>query len=163
MFMSDSSFLSRSFTFLIALALFYPSLSFSPCDSNRHFCRSILHSTTSNEQQRTTTSQCTTTDKQSKLSKTITGPPLETKPDYDKIHGPLGPLADQVFLSVFRTQMADKVGIDSKLPKNDYMGLIELAAAMNARYSDRRQVQTIAQDVLRTLFCFLCHIVCEST
>lgn len=80
------------------------------------------------------------------------GPPLETKPDYENITGPLGLFADKLFMVVFRTQMANKVGIDSDLPKDDYMGLIELTAAMNARYSDRRQVQTIAQDVLRSLF-----------
>jgi hypothetical protein len=79
----------------------------------------------------------------------VLGPPLGTKPDYENIHGPLGPLADKVFMIVFRIQMANKMGIDSDLPKDDYLGLMELAAAMNARYSDRQQVQTIAQDVLR--------------
>lgn len=77
------------------------------------------------------------------------GPPMETKPDYENIHGPLGKMADKIFMLVFRNQMAKKVGIDSNLPKDDYMGLMELTAAMNARYSDRRQVQAIAQDVLR--------------
>jgi len=91
------------------------------------------------------------------------GPSPETKPDYENVHGPLGQVADKVFMAVFRMQMADKVGIDSKLPRDDYMGLMELTAAMNARYSDRRQVQTIAQDVLRECVMLLssstlCHL-----
>jgi hypothetical protein len=73
--------------------------------------------------------------------------------------------------------MASKLGVDSERPKvsvessyalqgraefscrrccslaslkqDDYTGLMELAAAMNSRYSDRREVQLIAQDVLR--------------
>lgn len=100
-----------------------------------------LQSTTSEEASKTQVSK-------KPFSKTITGPPQESKPDYEHIHGPLGPLADKLFLVVFRNQMANKVGIDSDLPKDDYMGLMELTAAMNARFSDRRQVQTIAQDVL---------------
>lgn len=83
----------------------------------------------------------------------IDGPPLETKPDYDKIHGPLGPFVDnQVFLRVFRFRMAEKVGVDSDLPHDDYRGLMELSTALNARFSDRRKVQQIAQGVLRSLF-----------
>jgi hypothetical protein len=104
--------------------------------------------------QQSTTSEETSKSQTSKkpLSKTVAGPTLETKPDYENIHGPLGPLADKLFLIVFRNQMAKRVGIDSDLPKDDYMGLMELTAAMNARFSDRRQVQLIAQDVLRSLF-----------
>jgi hypothetical protein len=45
------------------------------------------------------------------------GPDLETKPDYENIHGPLGKTLDSVFLSIFRTEMAEKVGVDSSLPK----------------------------------------------
>lgn len=33
--------------------------------------------------------------------------------------------------------------------KDDYQGLMELTAAMNARFSEREQVQNIAQNVLR--------------
>ena len=47
----------------------------------------------------------------------IDGPPIETKPDYESIHGPLGKAADDLFLSIFRTKMAEKVGVDSTLPK----------------------------------------------
>lgn len=102
----------------------------------------LLQSTTSEE-------TCKTQASKKLLPKTVAGPPLETKPDYEHIHGLLGPLADKLFLIVFRHQMAKRVGIDSDLPKDDYMGLMELTAAMNARYSDRRQVQAISQDVLR--------------
>jgi hypothetical protein len=105
--------------------------------------------------QQSTTSEETSKSQTSKkpLSKTVAGPTLETKPDYENIHGPLGPLADKLFLIVFRNQMAKRVGIDSDLPKDDYMGLMELTTAMNARFSDRRQVQMIAQDVLRKNLC----------
>ena len=48
---------------------------------------------------------------------TIDGPPLETKPDYENIHGPMGKWPDKLFLTIFRTKMAEKVGVDSKLPK----------------------------------------------
>ena len=82
----------------------------------------------------------------------VEGPAPETKPDYDNIHGPLGKAMDTVFLKVFRSTMAEKVGVDSQRPQDDYQGLMELTAALNARYSDRLQVQAIAQDVLRSLF-----------
>ena len=140
--------------FLVGLVLLYPSVAFVP--SQRGRANHAFRSTTSGEPK----------------SKTVMGPPADTKPDYESIHGPLGKLADKVFMSVFRIQMADRVGIDSQLPKvgearvygiisccslltvfcdmkqDDYAGLIELTAAMNARYSDRREVQNIAQDVL---------------
>ena len=46
----------------------------------------------------------------------VEGPDISTKPDYEAIHGPLGKTLDDVFLRYFRTKMAEKVGIDSKLP-----------------------------------------------
>lgn len=82
----------------------------------------------------------------------IEGPPLETKPKYEDIHGPLGPLFDKLFLIVFRKTMAEQVGVDSNLQADNYEGLMELTAALNARYSDRKQVHAIAQNVLRCLF-----------
>jgi len=85
-------------------------------------------------------------------SLTIDGPPLDTKPDYENIHGPLGKDIDKLFLSIFRTKMAEKVGVDSKLDKTDYQGLMELTSALNARYSDRREVHKIAKAVLVSLF-----------
>lgn len=141
-----------SVAFLIGLAALSPSASFVPSIGSRHSNRIQVQrqSTTSDEQSTTTSDKEKSPVKQSKLpAKTVMGPPLETKPDYENIHGPLGLLADKVFMSVFRTKMATKVGIDSQLPKDDYMGLMELTAAMNARYTDRREVQSIAQDVLR--------------
>jgi hypothetical protein len=54
-----------------------------------------------------------------------------------------------MFLYVFRTKLAEYVGVDSKLPKTDFNGLIELSAALNSRYSDRMQIQKIAQQTLR--------------
>lgn len=77
------------------------------------------------------------------------GPDPSTKPDYENIHGPLGKTLDKLFLYVFRTKLAEHVGVDSKLPKTDFNGLMELTAAMNARYSDRAEIQTIAQRTLR--------------
>jgi hypothetical protein len=78
----------------------------------------------------------------------VAGPSPTTRPDYENIHGPLGKTLDKVFISLFRTRMAEKVGVDSKLPKDDYQGLMELTTAMNSRYSDRAEVQKISQDVL---------------
>mmetsp|Transcript_29148 Transcript_29148/g.84735 ORF Transcript_29148/g.84735 Transcript_29148/m.84735 type:complete len:348 (+) Transcript_29148:56-1099(+) len=82
----------------------------------------------------------------------VSGPSLDDKPDYENIQGPLGKAIDRLFLRIFRSRMAEKVGVDSELPYDDYQGLMELTAALNARYSDRGQVQAIAQDVLRSLF-----------
>ncbi len=91
-------------------------------------------------------------EKVSKFPQTIPGPPIETKPDYENIHGPLGKKMDDIFLSVFRSKLAERVGVDSKLPKNSYEGLMELTAALNSRYSDRRDVQQISKDTLVSLF-----------
>lgn len=78
----------------------------------------------------------------------IDGPSEETKPNYDEIYGPLGPTFDKLFLTIFRSKMAEKVGIDSKLPKDDYQGLMELTSALNARFSEKDQVRQIARSVL---------------
>jgi len=82
----------------------------------------------------------------------IDGPSLETKPEYETLHGPLGKGADKLFLEIFRSRMAEEVGVDSNLPRDDYQGLMELTAALNARYSNRQEVQHVAQNVLRSLF-----------
>jgi hypothetical protein len=47
----------------------------------------------------------------------VQGPDKETKPDYENIHGPLGKLLDRIFLVVFRSKLAENVGVDSSLPK----------------------------------------------
>ena len=78
----------------------------------------------------------------------IEGPPAETKPNYEQINGPLGSFWDKIFLIVFRSKFADQVGIDSKLPQDDYEGLMELKSALNARFSDKVEVQNTAQNVL---------------
>jgi hypothetical protein len=84
--------------------------------------------------------------------RTVDGPDEATKPNYENIHGPLGKTLDRIFLTIFRTNMAEKVGVDSSLPKDDYQGLMELSRALVSRYSDQAEVQKIAQDVLRSLF-----------
>jgi len=35
----------------------------------------------------------------------------DSKPDYENIHGPLGKTIDDIFLSVFRSKMAEKVKV----------------------------------------------------
>ena len=85
---------------------------------------------------------------------TIEGPPLSTKPDYSSIHGPLGGFIDDVFMTLFRQKLAEKIDRlpDSKLPKNDFKGIIELTSGMNLQYNNRTQVQELAQGVLISLF-----------
>lgn len=86
------SYMSSSFAFLIGLTLLTSARSFFPYSSGRK-------------------------SNVSGLSRTVMGPPVETKPDYENMHGPLGKIMDKVFMTVFRTQMANKIGIDSQLPK----------------------------------------------
>lgn len=83
----------------------------------------------------------------------VQGPSLETKPDYDEIHGPLGPEMDKLFLRIFRSKMAENIGIryDSDLPYDDYMGLMDLARTMNIVY-EKPKVKELSQDILRSLF-----------
>jgi hypothetical protein len=82
-------------------------------------------------------------------SSLVPGPPHETKPDYDTIHGPLGQYCDDVFQSVFRTKLSEYAGFDSNLP--GYGGIIELTDRLNKRYS-REDVQKRALQVLVSLF-----------
>lgn len=82
----------------------------------------------------------------------VDGPSKDTKPDYENIHGPMGKFVDDIFLSVFRTKLSENVGIDSNRDKKDYMGVVELASALNARFSNHEEIQTRAQNVLRQLF-----------
>jgi len=81
----------------------------------------------------------------------IDGPDPESKPDYSNIHGPFGKLVDKFFLIIFRIQFARKFGFDSKLPRTDFNGIIELTSAINARYSDKRQVQQLSIDIISKL------------
>lgn len=84
-------------------------------------------------------------------STTVRGPDPLTKPNYDAIHGPLGPLMDAVFLAVFRHQLSSHTSIHSERPLTEYQGIIEITAEMNRRYR-RDNVQARAQNVLRALF-----------
>jgi hypothetical protein len=96
----------------------------------------------------------------SKRSATIEGPPIESKPDYSSIYGPLGPFLDTILMSLFRFKLAQRLSRsdneiiipDSKLPLNDFMGIIDLTSRMNAQHSNRKTVQTYAQEVLVSLF-----------
>ena len=95
-----------------------------------------------------------------KRKRTITGPPIETKPDYSSIHGPIGPFVDIILMSLFRVKLAERLNNinneirtqDSKLPLNDFMGIVELTSSMNAEYNNRTEVQELAREVLVSLF-----------
>ena len=73
---------------------------------------------------------------------TIEGPPIATRTNYSSVHGPLGPFVDNLLMSLFRIKLLERlnrpdnrVGTtpDSKLPLDDYMGIIELAFSMNSQ------------------------------
>lgn len=82
----------------------------------------------------------------------VPGPPMETKPDYENIVGPLGKTMDNLFLKVFRGKLAEQVGSDSSLPSTDFKAITEIAAAMNKKFTNRQEIQQRAQEVLRALF-----------
>ena len=148
----ESAFNSRTHT-----RLFLQPTSSSSSGESQTKTKTVLPATLTRE---TTTRETTTTSPTTpppkltvkKLLSTTDGPDPATKPDYENIHGPLGKFVDDIFLRVFRTKLAYYVGVDSNLPKNDYKGLIELSNALNSRYSDRIQVQQIAQQTLFSLF-----------
>jgi hypothetical protein len=62
---------------------------------------------------------------------TVEGPDEDNKPDYEKVHGPLGKFVDEIFLRVFRSQMAEKVGLDSSLPYVSYSFLFRQQTTQN--------------------------------
>jgi hypothetical protein len=82
----------------------------------------------------------------------VLGPPADTKPDYERIVGPLGKNVDNIYLKVFRAKLAEQVGSDSALPATDFKAITELAATMNKRFTNRLEVQQRAQNVLRAIF-----------
>ncbi|CAB9511338.1 expressed unknown protein [Seminavis robusta] len=82
----------------------------------------------------------------------VSGPDADSKPDYENIHGPMGKAVDDIFLSMFRTKLAEQVGVDSDKDKTDYGALMDLAKAMNARFSDRTEIHQRAQKTLSELF-----------
>jgi len=59
---------------------------------------------------------------------------------------------DKVFLSVFRVQLAKVSGVDSSLPVDDYLGIIDIALRMNSKFPNRHEIQNRAQRVLISLF-----------
>jgi hypothetical protein len=89
-------------------------------------------------------------DSSTTASNFVGGPPLSTKPDYGNIIGPLGPTVDNLFLAVFRHQLARHSGFSSE--KSGYQGIVEIAAILNKRVSDRTEIQRRAQETLRALF-----------
>lgn len=82
---------------------------------------------------------------------TVQGPSVDTKPDYENIHGPLGPLADMIFLAVFRKQLAKNAKIDSSKNIFDYGGIMDIAECMTRSFPPQES-QIRAQRTLRSLF-----------
>lgn len=80
----------------------------------------------------------------------IRGPPIETKPDYDAIVGPLGRTVDNFFLGLFHRKLAENVGFQTN--ETGYAAIIDLTAKLNARYSDRKEIQRRAQNTLKDMF-----------
>ena len=79
------------------------------------------------------------------------GPPISSKPDYSQIHSPLGALVDNFFLYIFRVQFAKNLGVDSRFPRSDFRGIIELVNALNSRYSDKETIQQLSMDIISEL------------
>lgn len=78
------------------------------------------------------------------LATAVAGPPLETKPDYENIVGPLGQFADYIFMAAFRIQLAKQVGKDSTKPLTDYSAIIDLARELNYQeYPQLKALQTL--------------------
>lgn len=80
----------------------------------------------------------------------IRGPSIETKPDYDAIVGPLGRTVDVFFLDLFRRKLEENVGFQTN--ETGYAAIIDLTAKLNARYSDRKEIQRRAQNTLNDMF-----------
>jgi hypothetical protein len=108
---------------------------------------------------------------------TITGTDPTTKPNYENIVGPFGPLVDQFCMTIFRNKLRDQVMMSyfdmdttSVTNNNDaistntvpadpmYYGaanftqIVKLAAAMNSLYTNPKRIQHRAQNVLSSLF-----------
>jgi Beta-carotene isomerase D27-like, C-terminal len=109
----------------------------------------------------------------------VPGPPLETKPDYENIVGPLGRWMDSLFMTVFRHQLeyysSTTTTLHNAASRNDnnnsqqqqqqspqprplfsvhdeYQSIIDLAATMNRAYTNRTEIHVRAQRVLNSLF-----------
>lgn len=101
------------------------------------------------------------------MTRIHSGPDSATKPDYDDIHGPLGKWLDTLLLTLFRNKLAEQVFGDdlaelrtpfaaaSWIPPQEpanFTQIVQLAAALNARFSDPFTVQQRAQTVLQRMF-----------
>jgi hypothetical protein len=82
----------------------------------------------------------------------VPGPPRDTKPDYERIHGPLGPWMDKLFMLVFRRQLEQQAGAPSTRPWHDFAAIPELATVMNRQSSSPAIVHARARAVLLQLF-----------
>lgn len=117
--------------------------------------------------QETSTTKIRPANRMAMTKLTTDGPDPATKPDYDDIIGPLGRWLDTLLLTIFRNKLAEQVmgdltdstGSSSSTPlaavlaePANYTQIVQLAAAMNARFSDPVTVQTCAQTVLRNMF-----------
>jgi len=81
----------------------------------------------------------------------VPGPPRETKPDYENIIGPLGRIADRLFLVIFRQKLENITGLSSSYAYDDYQGLIDITRKLNQQFP-QSVVQQRAQQVLISLF-----------
>ena len=81
----------------------------------------------------------------------VQGPSIETKPNYDEIHGPFGKELDSLFLQLFRSKMESITSITSPLPKDDYQGLMDVATQMSRQYS-KEEVRMLSRKILQSLF-----------
>jgi len=86
----------------------------------------------------------------------VRGPPRDTKPDYENIHGPLGKPVDDIFLSVFRDKLIELSGVKEASPELElapgYDGIVQVAMQMNIIHSNRTVIQDRARQVLIALF-----------
>lgn len=141
---------------LLALIMSAASL-FSSVDA---FAPSYHTSHQARSRRRWSTTRSSTSARALSSKATIEGPPTETKPDYSSIHGPLGPLVDDILMSLFRVKLSERLtrssnkiqAVDSKLALNDFNGIVEITSIMNSQYNNRTEVQEMARDVLVSLF-----------
>ena len=158
MMMARSDLLLLCVLFLVATAAHEADAFFAPIIQTSH---------AKNHHQEVFRSSATETDeittqipRKPTYKSTIEGPPIDSKPDYSSISGPMGPFVDSILMSFFRYKLAQRLNRpdnaiitpDSKLPLNDFMGIIDLTTRMNTQHFNRETIQTMAQDVLVSLF-----------
>lgn len=148
--------------FLCLSALATVSTAFAPSCSigTSHHCRESSAAALRSSDNTDDSSQQTawTVDEQQRrrqafLETAVPGPSVDTKPDYENIIGPAGKFADDVFLHLFRQELAAQVGDDDDdAIAPGYQGIMELAATMNQKFTNRTEIHVRAQAVLRNLF-----------